>query len=127
MAYVSIGRGGGVRARNAGGIIYDSLGRVDWDKIIFNNQYKTFAGTVIGTTADSLGLLKSSQVLTAARNNHTWVGGISQIDYKLNDNWDIAAGLDYRYYRGEHYTELVDLLGGDYWAELDRIKTVLIR
>ncbi len=119
MAYVSIGRGGGVRARNSGAIVYDSLGRVDWNKIIFNNQYKTFAGMVIGTTVDNTydpELLKSSQVLTASVNNHTWVGGISQIDYKANDYWSIAAGLDYRYYRGEHYTELVDLLGGDYWV-----------
>ncbi len=28
---------------------------------------------------------------------------------------NFAGGLDYRYYRGEHYTEVIDLLGGDYF------------
>lgn len=118
MLYVSIGRGGGTRARNST-MPLDSLGRIDWDRIVFSNQNKTFAGQVIGTTADATyhpTQLKSSQVLTASVNNHEWYGGISQIDYKINTNWDFAAGVDYRYYKGEHYTELVDLLGGDYWV-----------
>lgn len=119
MAYMSIGRGGGTRARNTGALQYDSLGHIDWDAITFNNQYITFGGTVIGTTADNTydpDLFKSSQVLTASVNNHMWYGGISQIDYELNDNIEIAAGLDYRYYKGTHYVEVVDLLGGDYWV-----------
>lgn len=119
MAYMSIGRGGGTRAFNTGAIIYDSLGQIDWDQITFNNQNLTFAGIVVGTTADATydpTLLKSSQVLTASVNNHMWYGGISQIDYKINDNFDFAAGLDYRYYKGTHYVELRDLLGGDYWV-----------
>lgn len=119
MAYMSIGRGGGSRLQNSGAIIYDSLGQVDWDAIQFSNQFKTFAGTVIGSTADATydpTQLKSSQVQTASINNHMWIGGISQIDYKLGKNWDIAAGLDYRHYKGTHYTELVDLIGGDYWV-----------
>src|SRR5690554_7715486 len=34
---------------------------------------------------------------------------------KVNEFWEISGGLDYRYYKGEHYTELRDLLGGNYW------------
>ena len=48
-------------------------------------------------------------------NNHFWIGGLSQFDYKPNDYWNIAGGLDYRYYKGEHYTQVIDLLGGDYF------------
>lgn len=118
IAYVSIGRGGGTRAFNSA-MPRDSVGLIDWEAINFNNQYKTFAGQVIGTTADANyhpSLLKSNQVLTASVNNHMWIGGISQIDYKINSNFDFAAGLDYRHYKGEHYVELQDLLGGDYWV-----------
>lgn len=119
MAYVSIGRGGGQRAFNTGALQYDSLGHIDWDQITYNNQYLTFGGVVIGTTANPTydpNLFQSSQVLTASVNNHSWYGGISQIDYKVNDNLEIAAGLDYRYYKGTHYVEIRDLLGGDYWV-----------
>ena len=118
IAYVSIGRGGGTRAFNSA-MPRDSMGLIDWEAIEFNNQNKTFAGTVVGTTADANyhpSLLKSNQVLTASVNNHMWIGGISQIDYKINSNFDFAAGLDYRHYKGEHYVELQDLLGGDYWV-----------
>lgn len=119
IAYMSIGRGGGERYFNSGSTItFDSTGLVDWDAIIFNNQWKKFGGQLYPTT-DALydpNLLKSSQVMSAAVNNHQWIGGISQFEYKLNDAWQLAGGLDYRWYKGEHYYELTDLLGGDYFV-----------
>jgi len=117
MAYMSIGRGGGERLRNSGGIIRDENGHVDWDAIVRSNQVVTLFGEEFPSIDEAYHptQLKSSQVLTASVNNHMWVGGISQFDYKVNSNWEISGGLDYRYYQGEHYTELKDLLGGDYW------------
>ncbi len=118
MAYVSIGRGGGERLRNSGGIIRDDQGLVDWDAIIQGNQVVSLFGQEFPAVDPAYDddLLKSSQVLTASVNNHMWIGGISQFDYDLNKYWNISGGLDYRYYRGEHYTELRELLGGDYWV-----------
>jgi hypothetical protein len=118
MAYMSIGRGGGERLRNSGGIIRDENGHVDWDEIIQSNQVKTLFGQEYPSTDPAYHptLLKSSQVVTASVNNHMWIGGLSQFDYDLNENWEISGGLDYRYYKGEHYTELKDLLGGNYWV-----------
>jgi len=118
LAYLSIGTGGGQRARNTGALIRDSLGQIDWNAIEYNNKYKILFGQVY-STADPLYdsvLFKSSQVLTASMNNHFWIGGLSQFDYQANDDWMISGGLDYRYYRGEHYVEVRDLLGGDYWV-----------
>jgi len=118
MAYVSIGRGGGERLRNSGAIIRDEEGLVDWDAIVRANQVKLLFGQEYSTADPAFHptLLKSSQVLTASINNHMWIGGVSQFDYKLNESWNFAGGLDYRYYTGEHYTELRDLLGGNYWV-----------
>lgn len=118
MAYLSIGRGGGERLRNSGGIIRDDNGHVDWDAITRSNQVVTLFGQEYPSidAAYHPTLLKSSQVLTASVNNHMWAGGISQFDYKMNSNWEFSGGLDYRYYQGEHYTELRDLLGGNYWV-----------
>ena len=117
LAYLSMGTGGGQRARNTGVLIRDSLGQIDWNSIEYNNKYKILFGQVY-STADPLYdsvLFKSSQVLTASMNNHFWLGGLSQFDYQANDHLMISGGLDYRYYRGEHYVEVRDLLGGDYW------------
>lgn len=118
MAYVSIGRGGGQRYFNSSStILYDEDGQVDWDQIIYNNQWKTLFGQTYSTVdyAYDSTLLKSSQILSASMNNHMWIGGISQFDYDINKEWRVAGGLDYRWYKGEHYTEILDLLGGDYF------------
>ena len=118
MAYMSIGRGGGQRYFNsASTIVRDSTGLIDWDQIVYNNQFKTLFGQTYSTADPAYHptLLKSSQILSASVNNHFWLGGLSQFDYELNDDWKLAGGVDYRYYKGEHYTEVVDLLGGDYF------------
>jgi len=118
-AYISIGRGGGQRYYGSSStIIRDSAGQVAWNDIEYNNQWKKLFGTTY-STADAAydpTLLKSSQILTASVNNHVWMGGISQFDYKVNDKWKTSGGLDYRWYRGEHYVEILDLLGGDYYV-----------
>lgn len=119
MAYVSIGRGGGERYYNSSStILYNAEGLVDWDQIIYNNKYKTLFGTIYPTTDFAYDSIKrkSSQVLAASVNNHHWIGGISQFDYKMNSKWNFSGGLDYRYYRGQHYTVITDLLGGDYFV-----------
>jgi hypothetical protein len=119
LAYMSIGRGGGQRYFNsASSIIRDENNLIDWDTIVYFNQWKTLFGTTY-TTADAAydpTLLKSSQILSASVNNHMWIGGLSQFDYQANEYWNVAGGLDYRYYKGTHYVEVVDLLGGDYFV-----------
>ncbi|MES2799768.1 MAG: TonB-dependent receptor [Bacteroidota bacterium] len=117
-AYVSVGRGGGTQARNSGGLIFTADGTLDWDQMKYNNQNFVFFGDTslnIDNTYSATEL-KSSQVIGASVNNHIWVGGVSQIDFQINKNWRFAAGLDYRWYKGTHYTEVYDILGGDYYV-----------
>ncbi len=118
LAYVSIGRGGGQRYFNSSSsILYDENGQVAWNDIEYNNKWKTLFGNTYPTIdyAYDSTLLKSSQIISSSVNNHMWVGGISQFDLKVNEKWNVAGGLDYRWYKGDHYTEVVDLLGGDYF------------
>ena len=60
------------------------------------------------------GALGSAAWLRASRNDHVWYGILSTFKTELNDNLDFIAGIDLRNYTGKHYTELTDLLGGDY-------------
>jgi iron complex outermembrane recepter protein len=52
--------------------------------------------------------------LRASRNDHTWYGALSTYQKSLSSTFDLLAGLDLRYYKGEHFTEVTDLLGADY-------------
>lgn len=115
IAYMSIGRGGGTRLSNSSGILYTKDGHINWDEIIKSNQVNPFFGGPNVDLAYSPTELKSSQVLISSVNNHFWVGYLGQIQYQINSKWNFSGGLDYRFYKGSHYQEITDLLGGDYF------------
>ncbi len=52
--------------------------------------------------------------LRASRNDHKWYGILSTLTHKLNDNINLLAGLDGRFYRGIHFSEVYGLLGAEY-------------
>lgn len=118
ILYSSIGNGGGTKLSNYTGVARDENGLINWDKVIYSNQYTTLFGQTKPTydpfySADEF---KSSNVLTASVNNHFWAGYLGQFNYQMNNQWNFSGGLDYRHYKGTHYREIVDLLGGDYYV-----------
>lgn len=104
--YASIGTGGGsgIGGVNKFGLNSEyrdgALGPVDFDKIVDENE--------------ALGALGSETYLRASRNNHNWYGVLSTFSTEINEDFDFMGGADLRYYKGEHFTELTDLLGGQY-------------
>ena len=44
----------------------------------------------------------------------------SILKHELNENIYLVSGLDVNVYRGDHYKELDDLLGGDFWLDIDK-------
>ena len=51
-------------------------------------------------------------------NNHKWYGILSNLEHEFSDNLSLTVGVDARTYRGEHFREVRDLLGGSHWTEL---------
>lgn len=131
IVYASVGNGGGTKLSNYSSVPRDADGLINWDRVINSNQYTTFFGTTKPNydpfyAADEF---KSSNVLVASVNNHKWLGYLGQFSYDMNSKWNFSGGLDYRMYKGEHYREIVDLLGGDYYvnsgnANSDNMKRV---
>lgn len=115
IVYASVGNGGGTKLYNYSSAAKDVNGQLNWDAIIQNNKETEFFGQII-STKDADGLYKASNVITSSVNNHYWLGYLGQINYKIDNHWEFSGGLDYRYYRGEHYREITDLLGGDYFV-----------
>ncbi|PWJ43065.1 TonB-dependent receptor [Sediminitomix flava] len=107
-AYVSFAQGGGTGAFGSGSSKFYSdeykiNGQIDFDKIVQENIANGAKG--------------SDAVIRASRNNHNWYGILSSLNTELASNLTITGGLDLRYYKGEHYREVVDLLGGQYVAD----------
>ncbi len=109
-AYFSSGSGGG--GGNAGsnrglfnirtGGDGPTYGYIDLDNIVAVNQAAAAAGN------------ESEAYLRASRNDHKWFGALSVITKDIGSNFVLSAGLDYRHYRGSHFREITNLLGGDY-------------
>ncbi|WP_055447493.1 TonB-dependent receptor [Lacinutrix mariniflava] len=111
-AYASFGSGGGGGTAgeesskfNLGSSDYrlGNKGPIDLDKIVDEN----IANGANGSTA----------ALRASRNDHVWYGVISTLKTDLTDELVLLGGLDYRNYKGIHYQEVTDLLGGQYLAD----------
>ncbi len=108
-AYASFGQGGG---GGWGGVNKFGIGS-------YNNPSPYRDGYLQPVNVDRIvdenvarGALGSETYLRASRNNHNWYGAISTLSTDITDNIEFIGGIDARYYVGEHYTEVTDLLGG---------------
>ena len=139
-AYFSLGNGGGTSARGRGlqndniegfsgydsfqgfGVgIHDSSGQVMFDSIIAYNQgeyvaafggYNEQADTVRDYPGGN-SLLGDGWIRTASMNRHIWYGIISTFEHNFNENLSFVAGVDARYYVGQHYRKVENLLGNN--------------
>lgn len=50
-------------------------------------------------------------------NNHYWLGALSTLNHELTENIDLTLGVDARSYKGEHFREVSDLVGGSLWKD----------
>ncbi|OYT17181.1 MAG: TonB-dependent receptor [Bacteroidetes bacterium 4572_77] len=105
-AYVSTGNGGGSGILGVGSLKYgapqNALGQRDWDYAVAVND------------TSSTG---SHLIMRNSMNNHFWAGALSSLNSELTENITLTAGIDARYYKGEHYREVRDLLGGTHWDD----------
>jgi len=101
VAYYSGGEGGGTGTAGSLKWNYDGPSRfIDFDKTIANN---------IANNNVSAGILRNS------RNNQYTFGAISKLNYRVNESLQTTVGLDWRTAEIEHYYEVRDLLGGEYY------------
>ncbi len=102
VAYYSGGQGGGTGT--AGSMVWNQDGLpsrvVDYDATIARNQ---------ASETGSLGILRNS------RNNQWTIGAISKLKIDVSQPLSVQFGLDWRMAEIEHYYEVRDLLGGEYY------------
>jgi len=114
--YASFGRGGGRRANgpNDRWLEFDYPSGEPYAETRLNAQgLIDYQGILEDNASSDVG---SQAVMTMAKNEHDWYGILSTYNTKYA-NINITAGFDGRYYKGYHYTELTDLLGGDYFLD----------
>ena len=91
-----------------------SDGTIDWTQVIANNQQWSSGSDFDTTYSDDM--RRSKRIIRASVNHHDWTGVLSTYNRTVNENLKITTGVDVRSYAGEHYREVVNLLGGDYYV-----------
>lgn len=133
-AYLSFGRGGGTgprgRISNGDAFFFDSFAGLGQNGHDANGQFR-FNDLVAhnsGQGAEGFGTKEAdadfnNQFTTTSRgdgiirrasmNSHNWYGILSNLNTQLNDKLNLVVGFDGRYYLGEHYRRVENLLGND--------------
>ena len=110
--YVSLGKGGGTGTAMSDkyGTPGSSTFPIDpvTGQLNLQSIYDVNAGSSDG---------RSRGILRASINDHYWFGWLSTINYKLKGPFELSGGIDLRTYRGAHYMEVHDLLGGQYFLD----------
>ena len=109
VAYLSLGTGGGTgpgsSSDGAQSLSRTEDGQYDIEAAIEHNQSTNFA------KPDD----RSEHIIRAGNNDHFWTGILSTIRFDINKEFILSGGIDGRYYRGDHYRSVYDLLGGSYF------------
>jgi hypothetical protein len=119
--YYSGGEGGG--SGSAGSILWGD-GYRDYDATIARNMSEA-------QFKDGYGY-ESAGVLRGSRNNQYTYGIMSRMEKEMTDTVSMTVGLDVRTAKVEHYRQVYDLLGGDFfyntsnpnWSEEQRHRTL---
>lgn len=121
--YLSIGRGAGYsgQASQYGGYNYSDWRGASYG--VLNTKFRKNDGTFdygaiqeINETSETGSVL----VMTQSKNHHNWIGLLSTYTTQLLDCIDVYGGVDFRYYKGTHTNEIIDLFNGEYFIDSSR-------
>ena len=116
--YMSIGRGSGYSGQGR-----TSAYRSMWNGVnngILRYDFRKPDGTFdYGAIQDmnAASTTGSNMVMSKSVNNHMWYGLLSTYTNQLTPDLELSAGVDVRYYVGEHTNEIIDLYGGAYFID----------
>jgi len=127
VAYASFGRGGGTGdAGRINGVFYNNLPRTADGLVRFDDIVAWNKGALVpdfgavnktpGQANSNNGIIRRSSI-----NSHNWLGLITSLNHKINDNLTATVGLDGRTYKGIHYRIVTDFLGNNSYTDTSNI------
>ena len=112
IVYLSLGNGGGTGYASSDNNGTPSGSTPPTDP---SNGQVYFQPLYDANMANSQG--KSLYILRSSINNHKWIGLLSTFNWEVTPNITFSGGIDLRTYRAQHYMEIYDLLGGNYFLD----------
>ena len=112
--YFSRGKGGGTgRLGSNPGTLDD--GTINWQRVA--DELNTQADSALVAAGEvGAGEIAAQTIIRNSVNQHFWYGYLGTAEYHLSDSYKLTFGTDLRYYKGEHWREVRNLLGADYYV-----------
>jgi hypothetical protein len=98
-----------------------SVSQVNWDEFYFANRKNIFTvPDANGIPGNSITGNRSKYIVEDRRNDISQFQFNSRASYNMNVNFNITGGLLINKFRGHNFNVIDDLLGGDYWLDIDQ-------
>ena len=96
-----------------------NIRQIDWDRLYNANYNNTNAldKDINGITSSSR---RSNYAIEERMTNQQDIALKLQLMHYIRNNNRLNGGIDLRYNRTEYYKRMKDLLGGDYWYDVDK-------
>ncbi len=95
--------------------------QVNWDFFYFANGKNLYTvHDVDGVAGNDITGNRSKYIVENRVTAQNTIKLNSILKHEVNDNIYLISGIDATVYRGDHYKQVEDLLGGDFWLDIDK-------
>jgi len=95
--------------------------QVDWDGLYQANSDEIyFVEDANGINGNDIYGIRSKYIVEDRRVDHSQISANMNFTYEMTDNLSFLANVNYSNYVGRHFKEVDDLLGGDFWLDIDK-------
>lgn len=94
-------------------------GRMDWDKF-YQTNYQTDPAAAEGMASAPAGSHFSNTIVEERHTDQLDFNFVANVSHTFRNNTRLVGGLKLRINRTEYFDEVKDLLGGDFWLDVDK-------
>ncbi len=99
----------------------ESFRQINWDHMYFaNSKYLFTVNDVEGVEGNDVTGYRSKYILEDRRNDKNQILANWHINSVINDYLTVTGGLNLSWYKGHRFKTINDLLGGEYWLDIDK-------
>jgi len=95
--------------------------QLDWEHFYFSNRKNLYTQQdADGKAGNDITGNLAKYFLEDRRNDHSQIGFNSNFNHTYNDHIKFFGGLNIALYKGYHFKVMEDLLGADFWVDIDK-------
>jgi hypothetical protein len=102
---------------------YDHIRHINWDglyNVNYNNRVSMDSVTINGKWGRIDNELRSKYAIQNRRQDQHDINFGTTVNSIVTDFLKVNGGVSYRWNRTEYFNEMYDLLGGDFWIDIDQ-------